>query len=145
MAGEFGPRPSSDFGSVQTEFFVHPVLAEERRGYLSDCGSRSLIASQNRGDPTDAVGLWPSSWLDFYQHRATSVSVQSLAVTENLKAIYRGSRLLDIAETDLRRRHRPLQNLPYEEQMLEGLGAFDGALSPGGGLVDSLSPPSLAK
>ena len=68
-----------------------------------------------------------------------------VAVTENLKAIYRGSRLLDIAETDLRRRHRPLQNLPYEEQMLEGLGAFDGALSPGGGVVDSLSPPSLAK
>jgi hypothetical protein len=68
-----------------------------------------------------------------------------VAVTENLKTIYRGSRLLDIAETDLRRRHRPLQNLPYEEQMLEGLGAFDGAFSPGGGLVDSLSPPSLAK
>jgi hypothetical protein len=68
-----------------------------------------------------------------------------VAVTENLKAIYRGSRLPDIAETDLWRRHRPLQNLLYEEQMLEGLGAFDGALSPGGGLVESLSPPSLVK
>ena len=106
---------------------------------------RSLIASKNRGDPTDAVGSGLHPGWTFINTERQVYRFNPVAVTENLKAIYRGSRLLAIAETDLRRSHRPLQNLPYEEQMLEGLGAFDGALSPGGGVVDSLSPPSLAK
>ena len=55
--------------------------------------------------PTDAVGPWLSSWSDFYQSRLTERQVyrfNPVAVTEeppeNLKAIYRNSRLLDIAE-----------------------------------------------
>jgi Phytanoyl-CoA dioxygenase (PhyH) len=55
--------------------------------------------------PTDAVGPWLSSWSDFYRTRLTERQVyrfNPVAVTEeppeDLKAIYRDSRLLDIAE-----------------------------------------------
>jgi hypothetical protein len=92
MAGEFGPRPSPDLHIVQTEFFVHPVLAEQRRVAVR----RSLVASQNRGVPTDAVGPSLHPGWTFIERQVYRFNLIG-GLLRNLP-IYPDSRLLDIAE-----------------------------------------------
>jgi hypothetical protein len=60
------------------------------------------------------------------------------------RPICRDSRLLEITEQIIGA-DTALYKTCYEEQMLERLGAFDSALSPGQDLFDSLFAPSFAK
>jgi hypothetical protein len=50
MAGEFGPRPSSDLGGVQTEFFVHRYWPSSSVGTSPIAGAPLALALHLRSN-----------------------------------------------------------------------------------------------